>query len=63
MMLSFWNNVAWNWSTHVYSGAAPVAGEGWDAPAVPLPADAAVAAVPAPATGWEEGSAPAPTGW
>ncbi|KAM0831992.1 hypothetical protein ACQ4PT_065179 [Festuca glaucescens] len=42
---------------------APVAGEGWDAPAVPLPADAAVAAVPAPATGWEEGSAPAPTGW
>ncbi|KAM0853080.1 hypothetical protein ACQ4PT_051322 [Festuca glaucescens] len=42
---------------------APVAGEGWDAPAVPLPADAAVAAVPAPATGWEEGSAPTPTGW
>uniref|UniRef100_A0ACD5WVA5 Uncharacterized protein n=1 Tax=Avena sativa TaxID=4498 RepID=A0ACD5WVA5_AVESA len=39
---------------------APVVGEGWDAPAVPLPADAAV---PAPATGWEEGSAPAPPGW
>lgn len=43
---------------------APVAGEGWEAPSVPLPADASVPAPgPAPATGWEEGSAPAATGW
>ena len=36
--------------------AAPVAAEGWDPVAVPPPA-------PAVTTGWEEGSAPAPTGW
>uniref|UniRef100_A0A0A9CQ35 40S ribosomal protein SA n=1 Tax=Arundo donax TaxID=35708 RepID=A0A0A9CQ35_ARUDO len=35
---------------------APVAAEGWDSAAVPP------AAAPA-ATGWEEGSVPAPTGW
>ncbi|KAL6594086.1 hypothetical protein ACP70R_048987 [Stipagrostis hirtigluma subsp. patula] len=39
--------------------AAPVAAEGWDPAAVPPPA-AAPAAAP---TGWDEGSAPAPTGW
>ncbi|KAL5219654.1 hypothetical protein ABZP36_020338 [Zizania latifolia] len=38
---------------------APVAAEGWDAAAVPPPA----AAPPAAAPLWEEGSAPAPTGW
>lgn len=38
-----------------------MAAEGWDAVAVP---PAAAAAVAPPATpGWEEGSAPAPTGW